>query len=371
MNKLVAILLLSFLWLTGCKPFTPEATPEANTPIFVVTGSIDGVASNFAADGESFNAESTQENDSLNVFTHQGLLENAQSNTPALEVIFRSFSNTNTDLIAVLNKEDIPVRNVSTIDSVTFYRVLLSAAFIGTPQTISWEVLGETYSGNNIEIEVKTDPSVTKFPVSISASFVDGCQSTLSDTVYLPNHGCDANIAAKMIDSAVIEYNANATGGTGYTYAWEFIGGQTALSKDVKLFYAQPIIDNESVRLKVSNEHNTVLKKLNVALTANASCAINLNYEVTPFNKSVAGAAKADYGQVVINYFENGTRFSSENIVQPSDGEFKVISYEEYVDEFAPEKTYLKVNMKFTGLLSDKSRTISVKDLVLTLPFEL
>jgi hypothetical protein len=371
MNKLLAISLLSVLWLTGCKPFTPEETPEANTPIFVATGSIDGVSSSFAADGESFNAESTQENDSLNVLTHQGLLENAQSNTPALEVIFRSFSNTNTDLIAILNKEDIPVRHVSAIDSKAFYLVLLSADFIGDPQSISWEVLGETYSGNNIEIEAETDPSITRIPVSIFASFVDGCQSTLIDTVYLPNHGCDAHIAANMIDSAVMEYSANAIGGTGYTYAWEFIGGQKALSRDVKLFYAQPIIDKESVLLKVSNENNTVFKKLNFALTGNASCAINLNYSITPFLKSVPGVAQADYGQVVINYYVNSTRFSSENIVQPSDREFKVISYEEYVDEFAPEKTYLKVNMKFTGLLSDGGRTIIVKDLVLTLPFEL
>jgi len=371
MNRLLAISFLSFLWLSGCKPFTPIEVPEANVPLFVVSGSIDGISSSFAADGESFNAESKHENDSLSVFTHHGLLENIQTNTPALEVVFRSLSNTNTDLIAVLSQEEIPVRYVSTVDSKAFYKVSLSTGFIGTPQTISWEVLGETYSGNNIELEIEVDPNVTKVPVSISTSFVGGCQSTLSDTVYLPNHGCDAKITANMIDSTVIEYSANAIGGTGYAYAWEFIGGQKAVSKDVKLFYAQPIIDKESVLLKVSNENSTVFKKLNVALTANASCAINLNYEITPFNKSVAGAAKADYGQVVINYFENGTRFSSENIVQPTEGEFKVISYEEYVDEFTPEKKFLKVSMLYTGLLSDGTKSISVKDLALTLPFEL
>jgi hypothetical protein len=371
MNKLLAISILSFLWLSGCKPFTPIEVPEANVPVFVVSGSIDGVASSFAADGESFNAESKHENDSLSVYTHHGLLENIQTNTPALEVVFRSLSNTNTDLIAVLSQEEIPVRYVSTVDSKAFYNVSLSTDFIGTPQTISWEVLGETYSGNNIELEIEVDPNVTKVPVSITASFAGGCESTLTDTVYLPNHGCDASISVTKIDSTVIEFGANAIGGTGYTYAWEFVGGQTALSKDVKLFYAQPIIDKESVLLKVSNEHNTVFKKLNIALTANASCANNLNYNVTPFSKSVPGVAQADYGQVVINYFESNVRYSSENIIQPANAQFQILGYDEFVDEFSPEKSYIKVNMLFSGLLSDGNKTIGVTDLNITLPYEI
>lgn len=371
MNKLLAISILSFLWLSGCKPFTPEEIPSANQPVFVASGSIDGVSNNFSADGISYNANSKQEIDSLSVTTYHGFLENAQNNTTALEVIFRSFSGTNTDLDAVLNKAEIPVRYVSSIESKAFYKILLSADFIGIPQTISWEILGETYSGNNIELEIEVDPNFTKVPVSISTSFVGGCQSTLSDTVYLPNHGCDAKITANMIDSTVIEYSANAIGGTGYTYAWEFVGGQTALSKDVKLFYAQPIIDKESVLLKVSNEHNTVFKKLNIALTANASCANNSNYNVTPFSKSVPGVAQADYGQVVINYFESNVRYSSENIIQPANGKFEILGYDEFVDEFSPEKSYIKVNMLFSGRLSDGNKTIGVTDLNITLPFEI
>lgn len=373
MNKQLTILAVMLLWLAGCKPYSPEPLPTESEPVFLASGSIDGVNLDLTADGNALEANTTTITDSLNVLVHNGFLhQNQNIDQPKLSVEFRSISENDLNIESVLNQNSIPVRYVASIDSVEFYNVALSADFIHNPQSVEWTILGQTYTSNNVEFEVLKDASNTKIPVTLAASFTSGCSRIINDTVYLPNHGCDAQISAMFIDSTTFEYTANTTGATGFDYEWTFSSnGLQAIVKSARVFYGSNMPDKEELTLKISNQNGSATKRFAYDLTGGASCDANLNYDVTSINKGISGSATADFGEVVINYFENDVRFSSENIEQPAEGKFEILSYEEYVDEFSPEKSYIKVNMLFSGLLSDGSKTISVTDLNITLPYEI
>jgi hypothetical protein len=336
MNKQLAILTMVLLWLVGCKPYTPEPLPSESEPVFLMSGSIDGVNLDLAADGTALEANTNANTDSLNVLVHNGFLHTNQDlSEPILSVEFRSIES-NMSIESVLNQPQIPVRYVHSIDSVEYFDISLSADFIRTPQLINWTILGNSYSGNTVSLEIIKDENITKIPVSLSVDFTSGCSRTINDTIYLPHHGCDAQISALVIDSTTFEFTANAIGGTGYTYDWTFSNGLKASVKSARVFYGSNFPDKEELTLKISNENGNATKRFAYDLSGAASCDANVNYAITSFSKAVAGGASQDFGEVVINYFENGVRFSSENVTQPANGTFEVLDYEEYVDEFSP-----------------------------------
>lgn len=373
MNKQLTILAVVLLWLAGCKPYSPEPLPTESEPVFLASGSIDGVNLDLAADGNSLEANTTTKTDSLNVLVHNGFLHTNQNTAqPKLSVEFRSVSENDLNIESVLNQNNVPVRYVASIDSVAYYNVSLSADFIDNPQSVAWTILGESYTSNTVQFEVLKEANNTKIPVSITAQFTSGCTRTINDTVYLPNHGCDASINAMFIDSTTVEYTANTSGPTGFEYEWTFASnGLKAIVKSAHVFYGANMPDKEELILKISNENGSATKRFAYDLTGAASCDANMSYDVSSLIKGVAGSATADFGEVVINYFEDGIRYSSENITQPETGKFEIVDYEEYVDEFSPEKSYVKVTMLFSGLLSDGNKTISVNELSITLPYEI
>lgn len=371
MKRLIPI--IAIIWFSSCKKFVPEIAETDETPVFTSVGKIDQQDVSFAADGKSFDAFAESDADSLGVLVHKsGLREaNCTSCEDRIWVEVRSISMQNTDVVSALSQSQIAIRFVNKLDSILNYHIQLNPDFIGTPTQVSWSVASGNFTGIAPDFTVVASEFGTKLPINFNIDFSGGCQISGVDTIYLPSHLCDAQITSAMIDALTFEYTANGQFGAGYAYEWQFSNGATASAKNVKIYYPTPIIDKENAVLKLTNEHNSVTKRYARALTPNASCDMNLNYQVDEVYSYLLAGANVDFGQMVLRYQINGKVYSSESIEQPSGASFVVESIEDFTDPTVTERFFVKVSMNFNGLLSNGSETIEVKNLKLVLPFEI
>ncbi len=376
MEKKLAYLFLLLIIAMGCKEFGPTELDPVNEPQFWVKGSIDGASLNLIADG-SYRAQSGFSKDSLDVTFYEAELipEGCASCEERFLLRWRSHSLTDPSLDELMATNQPEFRFQNTDDSITIYNIELNAEKYGLNGVVTWDVLGETYTGDQVTIRLPEDEMVTKIPVSITANF-DGCQVSNIDTIYLPNHGCDCDIAASIVAPAQTRFTAITSGSTSFGYSWGFKDSTVSASSEIVDYYysAFPADGFERAELTVtSNSCNATRSKFVPVDSSATGCAVNFDYSISEEIQLVPAVVETDLTEIEIEYTNGeGDVYYTYWIAQPDAINFRLLGHEDYSDpNFQASSRSKKITASFNCTLTNGDDVIQLRDGELVLPLGL
>lgn len=360
----------------GCKEYEPTELEPANNPQFWVKGTTGGTAIDLIANG-SYRVNSGYDIDSLNVtYYYAEIVPDAcQSCKEKFTLRWRADSLGKPDLNRLMSVANPKYRYIKAEDTLKSYIIELDAVKYGLNGAVTWNILGTTYTGDKVSFEVPMDEDVTRIPVSISADY-DSCSSSLTDTVYLPNHGCNCQILARVEQNNKVVYTAVASGGTGYGYSWNFKDSSVSASSEVVSYYYTTLPDNGVERAEVTIQalNCEATRVRNIVIDSNlTSCSIHFTYDIQEQVQIVPAQLEIDLTELEIDYTDpNGAVFQSYWIEQSPQAEFQVLDEEDYSDpNFQSSKRSKKITAGFRCLLSNGMETIEIENGELVLPIGL
>jgi hypothetical protein len=273
--------------------------------------------------------------------------------------------------------ESAPIyRYAFNTDTQQVYIVSLQAEPSAAVSSYQWTIEGVTYSTESVELQFSSASDVTKFPVTLEAIYASGCSSSITDTVYLPNHGCDCDIKASIIDSLQLNYKALASGGNSFDYAWSFESGSPASSSEVNYYYDNVPADGvDEIQLSIQTGSCSASNRWNQLFPQNAAaCAINFSKSIEIQPVIVPAVLNDDLGEIEIEYTDpNGETWKSMLTRQDEASSFKVLGIEEYIDPFSSnsESRSIKVEAEFNCLLTNGSEVVRMSNGKFVLPIGL
>ncbi|MEX2595897.1 MAG: hypothetical protein WEC59_03125 [Salibacteraceae bacterium] len=365
---------LFMLVMAKCKTYTEPDLQPANDPIFMVNGNINGNQLDFMADGNHF-VQSSFGIDSLNITYYEAAMTSCIECSPRFALRWRASEAENPEIITTLQHNEPEYRYATSYDTLEFYDVKLQAVPYETVDNYTWIINGESYSGSEVNLSFPRDDDFTRFPLQLEVTYSNGCNASIADTIYLPNHGCDCNISVRMLDSITYEYTAVTAATSAVEYDWEFESGAKASSR--KVIYPFNTIPEDGVEIisaktkvgdcRASNIYNQYFN------TSTNTCAINFDSEISTRTELVPGGLSIDLGEIEIEYTDmEGNLYRSMLVQQSTNSFFKVSSIEEYIDPYiSSDMRSIKVQATFDCLLSNGTETIRIQDGKLILPLGL
>lgn len=374
MKKLT--LFIALVWaLGGCKPYEPDTIEPSTDPIFNVSASFNG--NTFLLDADAgYISTSSFDIDSLGVVFYAGDMAPCAFCPSEFTFRWRSNDKNNPRINATVLESDPRYRYAFNTETQQVYNVTLQTEPSAAVSSYLWTIEGDTYSSESVELQFSSKGGVTKFPVTLEAIYTSGCSSSITDTVYLPNHGCDCDIKAKIIDSLQLNYKAIASGGSSYDYSWTFESGSPASSSQVNYYYDNVPADGvDEVQLNIQTDNCRASNRWNQLFPQNATaCAINFSKSIEIQTVIVPGELGDDLGEIEIEYTDqNGEIWKSILADQDSISSFRVLSVEEYIDPFSSnsERRSIKVEAEFNCLLSNGSEIARMTNGTFVLPIGL
>lgn len=374
MKKLTLFIAL-VLALGGCKPYEPDTIEPSTDPIFSVSASFNG--NTFLLDADAgYISTSSFDTDSLGVVFYAGDMAPCAFCPSEFTFRWRSNDKNNPRINATVMNNEPQYRYAFNTDTQQVYNVTLQAEPSAAVSSYQWTIEGVTYSTESVELQFLASDGFTKFPVTLEATYTSGCSSSITDTVYLPNHGCDCDIKAKIIDSLQLNYKAIAAGGNSFDYAWNFESGSPASSSEVNYYYDNVPADGvDEIQLNIQTGNCRASNRWNQLFPQNASaCAINFSKSIEIQPVIVPAVLDDDLGEIELEYTdENGITWKSILAKQDQTSSFKVLSVEEYLDPFTSntERTSMKIEAEFNCLLSNGSEIMRMSKGKFVLPIGL
>lgn len=373
MRTLIPILFMALI-ITGCREYIAPELPESAPPLFQFEGSVANAPILIEADG-SHQAYSEVVEDSLGVTSYIGGLTSCASCPPRFQFEWRANNFEGPDLIATTSNATPNIRYAYDSDSTIIYDITLDARAHDDVAEYAWNILGETYTSPTINLSVVYDESMTHFPASLEVTYANGCSASIIDTVYLPHHGCDCQIAIAQQDSLLFNYEALVSGGASYAYEWRFESGEVLPSKKLTYQYPQLPPDGvEAIELAINTGDCAATRREQQFFPdAGTGCAINFDYRIERRLEVDGTGAGLDLGEISMAYVdEDGRRFVSYFARQDGSSFFEVDAVEEYQDPFQDTQSRsMKVEARFNALFTDGVDTIRISDGRFVLPIGL
>lgn len=370
MRKLI-FTLAALCCLMGCREYAVPELNENVNPIFNFQGEIDGVSVNLKADG-AYKAFSGYSIDSLGVTVYEGWLAACEGCPAEFHFKWRASSEESPDLVTTTNNSSPIIRQINRNDSVTLYEITLDAESYASVSSYNWSILGMEYSGKNVVVTLEESAMRTKIPVKLDVNYINGCVASITDTVYLPNHGCDCEMNIEEEAPLIYNYSALANGGNTYAYRWRFENGEEIPSKEITYQFPQYPTDGvEEIELSINTGDCQANRKRQQFFSgANTGCAANFTYQIEAQKKRIDQPIEADLGQVSITYLgDNGVLYRTEIVEQTPESFFKVSGVKTYRDPFQDsDKESVMINAEFNCILSNGEEVIRIRNANFVLP---
>ena len=361
----------------GCKEYEPPVLEPSNEPQFWVRGEIDGRVFELVADG-SYRASSSVNTDSLGIEYYSGgvIADRCANCEEAFTMRWRSHSESSPDLDALMAVITPDYRFLEAQDTIRHFSIELNARTSGTADNIIWEVLGETYTGEQVVIELQEDETMTYIPVQLTGTFDGSCESSISDTIYLPNHGCDCEIDASLQSPQNMVYRVLATGGSAYGYSWSFKDQTvTASSQEVSYFYQQlPDEGFERAQVSITTGDCSATRVRNVVIDPDSNtCNINIDHSITTQTELIPRPAGIDLAELEVEYTNAaGEVFQSYWVQQPEWTGFQLEDHTDYSDPyFQSGQRSKRITARFSCLLTNGTDSMRIENGELVLPLGL
>lgn len=360
MSRIFFIILLSIIFIGGCKKEYPNDSANNNKPVFYFTGNVNYVPVKIEAGVADYYMYSFNKLDSNNVFNFFGNLKQVNCANCVNQIKFQINDYTNNisvkpDINKSFTENYYPFLYFQTGLPNNFpvnFSLILSSN--DTVKSYLWDFGDGTTSNSAMNSHTYLSPGY--YNVNCTVDYVGSCTSSNSMKVVVGM----ADSARSFIEIDSIRGNYVRLRGSGNgkpsSYLWDFGDGSvSSTSITASHTYAQPGVYKVILRTTDSILGTaTVLK--NVSTENYKGCATNFDYyKERQLNPQALS-------NIVITWTDNlGIEYTSNNVQQSSGSYFKIISIEDYLDNENKEPTK-KLHIQFSCALSNGSNIININN---------
>ena len=363
MNRVKSILfgLAAVFSLSQCDPYELPEPAGSENPKFFIQGQLNGEDINWKSDGETFLASGFIDERGTEVFGYGSQMKTVNCDGqndcgPYLQLSIRGNAQFEIDA------KPYPYRFLDIPAPIDQYEATIYPEANTGLTSCEWIIDGTetitTRGEDPLVIERDQNDSST-IHIRLISNHTSGCSTEIEDFVYLPHHGCRADIKTKELSALNhILFEAKATGSSAFDYAWRFESGPTASSEEVNYkFNSIPTDGIETVLLEIEGNGCKAQNVRNQVVDSSALCNINFSYDVatTTFNPPIT--QNPDYGTVEVMYMdEMGNLYRSETQLQPDWVKYEVVEFaNDYVDPITGKQVlYNTANLDFSVVLHNE-----------------
>ncbi|MCO4806013.1 MAG: hypothetical protein KC456_05415 [Flavobacteriales bacterium] len=375
-NILAAICVM--LVFTQCDPYEVPAPAGAVDPVFYVRGELDGNDINWESDGNTFLASGSVSDYWNNVYGYGSQMTNVECEdiggcVPSIKLEVRG----NNEFNAAVTPQPYPFRFYNGPDSMDVYTITIHPEARGELEGCEWIINSSetlTTQGSDPLVLKRDQNDDSFFTLKLISSHIGGCTSEIEDIIYLPHHGCRAEIAVTELDAPNhLLFDAKATGNFGFKYDWTFESGPMASSQEVEYRINEIPMDGiETVLLEIESAGCSARRVRNQVVDSSALCNINFNYEVETAVFTSPETEPSDLGTVTVVYQdEMNNVYRSQIIEQPDWSSYNIIEVgDNYIDPLSGSVSqHTVIQTEFSVLLSnEKMGTIELRNCQAILP---
>lgn len=341
MKKICYVVTLASLFFFSCKK---KEFPDTVTPVesdFYFNGTIADSAVSLKSGIDNYYMYSSHVvgSDKLCRFTADFRQSGCTNCKNSLQITINDFrytsGNESNRIDSALAPKSYPILGAP------FYAVQFRSVFNQQASSYAWNFGDNSSSREANPLHIYN--SIGNYSVSLKINSTSGCQQYISNIEKIRYPFINSKISAISNSSNAMSFNALISGSSSYDYYWSFGDGATSALANPSHNYN--ISGTYPVLLRViSDEQDTLYRRYNVATQTNPMpCLTNYSIEsVTPV------VNPKPFSAVVIKWTDhNGDVYTSDNVSQPTESYFKILSVEEYDLNEKGERTK-RMKVKFS-----------------------
>lgn len=368
-NKLhisFVILLALPILFQGCRK-KEEPVPENGTPVFTIGGMIDNTHREYTGGKNNFYMYTDYRNSSGESYEFIGDMKQTCTDCKeSLRIIIKNYQGGTgpVDADQALHTGEY----FYTPPTGSQFNKALKVTLDATPSgngTVShfWDFGDGTTS--TLAAPIKTYPSNSRFNITYTASYSNGCTSSISIPVgikayapLLPNVSFSPVLLDTSSGSNLFSFTANVsdTGGT-HEYFWNF-GEDTAYVSGNPVQHQYFVAGVYTVSLYfVKNNTDTVVSRQNLPVLNTPACVANFNLT------KQAISDPQNYSGITVEWTDaSGNKYSSAQAEQDENSDFFIDASSPYIDNERTQKTRA-LDVRFNCKLSSGTSTIELRNM--------
>jgi PKD repeat protein len=361
MSRIFFIILLSILFIGGCKKDYPDDDPtDTDKPVFYFSGNVNYVPVKIEAGVNDYYMYSFYKKDSNNVYNFFGQLKQINCINCVNQIKFQindytTSSSVNTDIKKSFTENYYPFLKNSPQDGTpNNFLVNFRPQHSGNNTAINymWDLGDGTKSNSDFITHTYSYPGY--YDVNCTVNFLNSCTSIYSTklAVGMPD-SAQSFITIDTISGNFISLTGRGNGNT-TGYLWDFGDGSTnSTVKVVSHTYSQPGVYKVVLQTTDSLLGSASVSK-NIVTENYLGCAADFAYEKQPLYNAFA------FSNIMITWTDNlGVEYTSKKVNQPLGSYFKIVSIEDYSDNENKEPTK-KLHIQFSCVLSDGTYKVKI-----------
>jgi PKD repeat protein len=311
--------------LAACKR-GEEPIEQIGTPVFSVSGTIDGAPVNLTAGINNYFLFTNFSSDKRDITLFSGTLgpQQCEGCAPSLSIDIRNYTAASTYTIDSVDHQPRYFFYNTQKDIEPYYQLSCQAQPVGTgTPIISWDFGNNRYSGETNPVAKFEQAGI--YNVIGSAVFPSNCFSVLSQPIYLtPTRvGKHTNFTVNYPDTHTLLFNSLPVDASALVN-WDFGDGQQATGTIVAHTYATRGL--YKVRMQYQKGSDTMVFCKNVNTLDFTSCTHNFDFRTAFVVDSL------HLSHVVVKWRDaSGTLYSSAGVEQPDYSYFKITEASDYV----------------------------------------
>lgn len=333
MKKIGYLVTLTSLFFFSCKK---KDFPDTITPVvsdFYFNGTIADSAVSLKSGIDNYYMYSSRKrgSDMLNRFIADFRQAACTDCRNSLQITINDFRYTSgsevTKIDSALTPKSYPILGTP------YYAVQFKALFNQQASSYVWNFGDNSSSREANPLHIYN--SIGNYSVSLMINSTGGCQQYISNIEKIRYPFIHSKISAISNSANAMSFNALISGSSSYNYQWSFGDGTTSTLANPSHNYT--IAGTYPVSLRVINDQkDTVYTRYNVATQTNPMPCLT-NYSIESVTQVVN---PKPFSAVVIKWTDvNGDVYTSENVLQPTESYFKILSVDEYDLNEKGEKT--------------------------------
>ena len=367
-------MVFAFFFISSCKKDYPVASN--GTPVFYFNGTVGGSPVNLQAGINSYYMYSSYIQDSSNIYHFLGDLKqtNCTNCTNRIQFQINDYKISALSSSAVIDSSLMigyyPIQvlsGTSTQYSVNFTALPYDSS--ATASSYSWNFGDGATSISANPTHIYSHPG--NYNVCLTISYTNSCTSNICNQVRVgvPNSTFSVRINSSSAGNTVTLSSVVIGGTPPFSYSWNLGDGNTSTLQNVVHTYSTA--NSYQACLQVTDANGNIANSCNdIATQGFQGCTTNFNF----LPDTVGIPNPQALSNVTITWTDNsGVIYTSNsnNVPQPSDSYFQIISEENYLKNLSNQSTK-KLHVKFKCLVfnGSNSRQISNGDAVIAVAYK-
>lgn len=344
------VFLLAMVFLSSCrKKDFPETVPAPQGD-FYFNGNVAGSDVSIKAGTNSYYMYSSHslDNSSLYRFTAELKPAGCIDCKNSIRITINDFKYSVGNELAKIDSSLMP--RPYPLLGAPFYAVKFRSIFNKSATSFLWN-----FGDNSSSVEanpIHLYSSLGNYSVSLKINSDYGCQQYISNIEKINYPGKHVKISSSSTSANEMSFTANTPDSSTSSYLWHFGDGSMSNLATPSHSYSIPGTYPVSVRI-INAANDTLYARYNVATqTSPMPCITNYSVE------SVSQVPNPKpFSTIIIDWTdENGDVYTSNNVLQPKNSYFKILSVEDYDLNERGEKTK-KIRVNFSCQVYNGTRT--------------